>query len=97
LRTIRKTVVETPFDGWDWSHRLDQGEVLDSSSWYISAAIDQSGDNALLGDTATFDNTSTSIRLKSGTLGKTYRVSNTVITSDDAEYVRSFEVIVVVK
>ena len=81
---------------FDWSDRLQTAELLTDSEWLIGPGL-SSGDGALNGDSATFDNFTTEIRITDGTLNETYVVTNIVTTSAAITYEKSFKVLVVAR
>ena len=67
----------------DWSAWLTT-ETISTSAWEVPAGLSKITDDKT--------NTATTIRLDGGTLGKTYRVRNSIVTSDGRENVQSFNV-----
>lgn len=86
LQIIRKDPDAKLDYGFDWSDWLASGEILSVSVWVVASGLTEVSTHRA--------DTSTLIWLSGGTVGKTYRVSNMVTTSDDRIDERSFEVII---
>ena len=82
MKTIRKGVGEEIAEGFDWSDRLESGDVITDSVWFVDAGLN--------GLNAAFDNASTEIELTSGSEGEQYKVQNQVTTARGLIYERSF-------
>lgn len=73
--------------GWNWAEWLAEGETIETSTWTISTIT---GDAAPLeldvaNGGATHDDTTTTVWLKGGTLGKRYTAVNHIATSQGRE------------
>lgn len=66
--------------GFDWSDWLEDGESITSSSWTIQNPSGENDDLQI--DTSSQDGSKTKVWLTDGTLGVTYRVTNTIETDN---------------
>lgn len=73
---------------FDWTSWLDDGDELSDSEWSITPA----GPTLV---TDTFNQTTSTVWITGGTLGKGYRVTNHITTSDGREDDRSFRIIII--
>jgi hypothetical protein len=87
MREIRKGVNEEIREGWDWSDRLIDGDLIVSSSWEV--------DTGITGGNAAFSINTSDIDISGGTVNTSYRLTNLVTTSNGMDYERSFKVLVV--
>ena len=89
MRTIRKDSDDIIREGIDWSDQLVSGETILSSSWTVG--------QGLTGGLAAYGSTYSDIDLSGGTVGSTYKVTNSITTSEGLSYTKSFKVQVVNK
>lgn len=59
----------------DWSDRLAEGDTIATSAWEITA-----GGDALVIDSDSNTDTTTTVWLSAGTLNKNYELTNTITT-----------------
>jgi hypothetical protein len=69
----------------DWSEWLPEGDTIVASTWTVEG-VDDDDDNPLevmttTGFQATFDDTTTTVWLRHGTLGVAYSVQNRITTA----------------
>lgn len=60
---------------WNWDADLASGASIDTSTWVITGP-----DSGLTSDNASKASRTTSVRLSGGTVGKTYTVTNRIVT-----------------
>lgn len=65
-------------NGINWATRLAEGDTIQTSVWAITNVDD---DGALVIDTSEHSDTSTTVWLSGGTLGKRYSLTNTITTA----------------
>lgn len=75
--------------GWDWSVWLPSGDVLVASTWVA--------DSGLTVTLSAFDGGTAVVWLSGGTVGKTYKVVNHIITSEGRQDDRTILIKVVQK
>ncbi len=73
--------------GFDWSEWLTEGDTINSSDWTVDTGITKSN--------PTNSTTGTAVWIDGGTVGTTYRVTNSIVTSQGREADRSFYIRVV--
>lgn len=66
----------------DWSQWLDEGDVIETSTWTVPDELEHVTDS--------HDDTSATIWLAGGTLGASYTVTNHIVTADGREDDSSF-------
>ena len=67
--------------GLDWSNWLASGETISSSSWVVETGLTK--------DSSSNTTTTTTVWLSGGTAGRTYRITNSIVTSAAREDDRS--------
>ena len=59
--------------GFDWSARLDSGEIISTSTWTVDAGMTKTNEQVL--------NNVTSLYVEGGEVGKKYKLVNSIVTS----------------
>ena len=67
--------------GLDWSNWLASGETISSSSWVVETGLTK--------DSSSNTTTTTTVWLSGGIAGRTYRITNSIVTSTGREDDRS--------
>ena len=67
--------------GLDWSNWLASGETISSSSWVVETGLTK--------DSSSNTTTTATVWLSGGTAGRTYRITNSIVTSTGREDDRS--------
>jgi len=70
--------------GFDWSDWLDTDDTVSTSTWNVPAGITKDSD--------TKTTTTTTIWLSAGTVGRTYKITNRMVTANGRTVERSFYV-----
>ena len=68
--------------GFKWSDWLDTDDTVSTSTWNVPTGINEDSDSKT--------DTTTTIWLSGGTVGKKYKVTNRVVTTDGRTDERSF-------
>ena len=66
----------------DWSTWLASGDTISTSTWTLETGITNDSDSSA--------DTTTTITISSGTTGKTYEVTNAIVTTNGFDAERSF-------
>jgi hypothetical protein len=84
--TERTEIVKDPGDAvmkhFDYSRWLVGAAIIASSNWAITCADEESPTLAFSDDSITNNNTYASVKLSGGTAGKTYTLTNTIVTNE---------------
>lgn len=81
----------------DWASWLTNGDFLFSSTWSVEAIAGDAAPLAIVADPGgnpAFDNLTATVWVEGGTRGKTYTVTNAVVTQDGRQDERSIFILI---